>query len=435
MLLQLDLANHVGYWRFPGTVAFSRWLADCPWFTLGGVCALRLPGHSDGSAFSEAVERAVHGWDRGASGVYVNILNGSKVTSSLRKSLALQLGVHAEASTWQVRDALARLFAEKPTIIVVTPVVQDGRIDLWQEAAALRDEMSKTEFGPPLTWILMDNAIRRMDSRLAFDYTRGQPVFGVFDTPQRDVSARWNAYLHARLAWESGGDPAVAEAMFASLQPALRIGADEALEVGLNAWCRDAFLKATEQDRSALGDFLTGGAHHVAALASQGLLWRPPGSHSPQPTPWVARALLTVDDKHPRAWLLRAALVCVPLVNELLARCQELEHQIKSSVVSGGQAVTDPPDEVQRLWLRYLSGEDETTFYPLGHPAPPTDRADAWWFASLGQFLSDSNSPLGRRCNRSELSLSRLRNTLAHGHYLCWSHVCAMERIMIALGA
>lgn len=433
MLLQIELAGHAGYWRFPGTVAFSHWLADCPWIMQGGACVLRLPGCSDGVAFAEAAEHAIHGWDRGTSGARVETLDGPTLSSSLRDCVAEHVGIPPGASTWQIRDALARLFAERPTVMLVTPASPGSTVDIWQEATALRDEMSKTDFGPPLTWVLMDNALGRMASRVAFDYTRGQPVFGVFDTAQRDVAALWHAYVHARLAWEAGGDPGVAEAMFASMQSALPAGADEALEDGLNAWSSSAFANITEHDRAALGDALLGSADHLGRLASHGLLWRPPGSRSPLPTPWVARALLSAEPGHRRTWLLRGTLVCLPLANELLGRCQDLEHQIKSNAIADARTLTTPPEEIQQLWWRYRSGEDETTYYPVGHPAPPTSNDDAWWFASLGQFLNDRGSPLGRRCTRTEISLSRLRNTLAHGHYVCWRHVCAMQKVIETL--
>jgi hypothetical protein len=430
MLLHIELAGHAGYWRFPGTVGFAQWLADCPWFEQGGACVLHLPGRSDGRAFADAVERAVHGWDRGVSGARVELMDGGALRGDLRASVARHVGIPAEAATWQVREALARLLAERPTVIVVMPPAPDCAIDLWQEAAALRDEMSKTDFAPPLTWIVLDNALARTDSRVAFDYTRGQPVFGVFDTARSAPAALWSAYVHARLAWEAGGDPAVAEQLFAALQPALGLGADEALEQGLNAWSRNALDDIQKPERDALECCLRGSPERVDGLVDRGLLWRPPGSRAPLPTPWVARALLAASPDHPRAWLLRGVLVCVPLANELLARCQELEHQIKSNSVADAATVRPPPEEVQRLWQRYRAGQDETTRYPPGHPAPPTGIADAWLFASLGQFLREPGSPLGRRGTHSEHSLSRLRNTLAHGHYVCWSHVRAMQRIL-----
>lgn len=435
MLLQIELAGHTGYWRFPGTVGFAQWLGDCPWYSQGGACALRLPGRSHGLAFADAVERAVHGWDRGATGARVEMLDGAALRGSLRESLARRVGIPADASTWQVRDALARLFAERPTVIMVTPPSSGSGMDLWQEAAAIRDEVSKTDLAPPLTWILLDNALGRTDSRVAFDFTRGQPVFGVFDTATRDDAALWHAYLHARLAWEAGGDPAVADAMCSALTSALRPGADDALEAGLNEWSEKNYRELSAADRDGLEGCLRGSIGQLTRLVSHGLLWRPPGSRSPLPPPWVSRALLATEPGHPRAWLLRGALVCVPLANELMARCQELEHQLKSNAVADARAITAPPEEVRRLWLRYREGQDATTYYPVGHPAPPNAEGDAWLFASLGQFLHEPGSPLGRRCTESELHLSRLRNTLAHGHYVCWRHVRGMQQIIAALDA
>jgi hypothetical protein len=132
--------------------------------------------------------------------------------------------------------------------------------------------------------------------------------------------------------------------------------------------------------------------------------------------------------------LLRGALVCVPLANELLSRCQELELQVKAGVAGSPDVQTiGLPDEVRKLWDRYCSDQDQTTRYPAGHPSPPRGIEDAWTFASLGAFLREPTSPLGRRCTDSEQLLSRLRNTLAHGHYVSWLHVKMMKQTLEAL--
>jgi hypothetical protein len=436
MLLRVDLADHTGYWRFPGTLGFTAWLAECPWLADGGACVLRLPGRSDGFAFAEAACRTVYGWDAGNSHPRVEVLEGAEVQAGVREGVARRFGVSSEASAWQVREALSMLFAERPTVLVVTPP-DGGRgcCDLWQEAAALRDEMAKTAFGAALTWILSDNATVRLDARLGFDFTWGQPVFGLFDSPGTDESRLWNSYLHARLAWEAAGDPALAAAMIGGMPAAISIGRDDRLEAELNAWADAALAVLPEDVIIALQLFLDSGKDDGGRLASHGLLWRPPGSRHLTPAPWVARALLLgAPAGHPRCWLLRAALVCVPLVNELLGRCQELEQRIKAECSGLPPYVgQDLPEDIAQLWERFRSGDDETTVYPTGHPSPPVKRLDAWQFASLGQFLLDPRSPLCRRSSRSELTLSRLRNTLAHGHYVCWAHVIGMQRILDAL--
>ncbi len=433
MLLQVDLANHLGHWQFPGTVGFGSWLSECPWNAEGGACVLRLPGRSDGWAFADTIERAVHGWDRGASGIRVEILEGSDLSEGVRSALARRFGIPVEASPWQVREALSRVLAERPAVLVVNPAEEPIQRDLWQEVAALRDEMSKTDFGATMTWVLMDNALKRLDGRLSFDYTRGQPVFGVFETAASDDLARWNAYVHVRLAWEAGGDPAIAQDILDDILPKLRISDDATLETGLNTWSRKTLAYIREDDRRAFQDCLCVDRNSGGNLLAQGLLWRPPGSRSLAPTPWAARALLLSNSEHPSRWLLRASLVCLPLANEILSRCQELEHQIKSrAVVDTKLRFQEPPEEIMRLWRRYCAGRDETTVYPDGHPAPPIAMNDAWFFASLGTFLRDSCSPLGRPHTASEQRVARLRNTLAHGHYVAWSHVQHLQRILDA---
>ena len=123
-------------------------------------------------------------------------------------------------------------------------------------------------------------------------------------------------------------------------------------------------------------------------------------------------------------------LVCMPLVNEILSHCQDLEQQIKASISITPSETHAVPDDVNTNWERFRERRDETTRYPDNHPAPPDKPEDAWFFASLGQFLNAPESPLSRSYTDEERSLSRLRNTMAHGHYASWFHLKLLRKIM-----
>lgn len=433
MLVRIDLARHAGYWQFPGSVAFSNWLAECPWLGSGATCIARLSGRSHGRHFIQALTRELFAWDSGQSTPRVDILFGDDLDGDLERALATRLGVAEQAKAWEMREALARVLAERPAVLLIAPATAKPTLDLYQEAEALRDRISKSRFRGTLTWILMDNATGRLDGRRSFDFTRGRPAFGIFDTSTHTELNLWSAYVHTRLAWESGGNTAIASELDATISEQTAALDDDVLEHAFNTWSRARLADSDATTRDAFERFLERGTGDTRSLSEQGLLWRPPGHPSPVPVPWLSRALLNANNAHPRRWLLRNSLVCMPLANELLSICQAIEHHIKSNVAATAHQPEAPPEDLVATWQRVREGEDETTLYPRNHPAPPTTPADVWTYASLGQFLRPE-SPLGRHPSATERSLNRLRNTLAHGHFAGWHQVAAMRRILDALG-
>jgi hypothetical protein len=75
--------------------------------------------------------------------------------------------------------------------------------------------------------------------------------------------------------------------------------------------------------------------------------------------------------------------------------------------------------EAQDLRRRFAAGRlQENGYYPTDCPALPRD---AWSFASLGEILSLGGEPDGGATDAWKVL--RLRNALAHGHYVNWRAV------------
>lgn len=437
MLLDTELAGHTTPWLFPGGRGLAAWLADAPWAAEGGAAIVHLSGEDDGYGFMPVLEREIFGQDCGRNNVRVELISGAVPVAGLRETIFQWFQISPDATPWQAREALAQVFAARPTCIVCAPAALDLKSDPWNDAMDLLDELSKSAIPSTPIFILLDNKRQRLHGRRSFDFIRGKPSSSILDTEHATDISLWRAYLHTRLAWESGGDPSTAQAMNMAVIGKLRCGDDDQLEKALNDWAIEQWQAIPKKPAEQLGNCLsrpeaTSGqlACHAAELESAGLIWRPWGTARRAPVPWVSRALLGRYPQHQRRWLLRSALVCIPLVNEILSHCQDLEQQIKASILVAPGEAHAVPDDVERNWERFRRGKDATTRYPSNHPAPPDKPEDAWFFASLGTFLNAPESPLSRSYTDEETSLSRLRNTMAHGHYAAWFHLKLLREIM-----
>lgn len=133
------------------------------------------------------------------------------------------------------------------------------------------------------------------------------------------------------------------------------------------------------------------------------------------------RALLARGLVEHQVWALRHSLVCAPLASEILSSCMHVEAQIRTELHGKGE-MRLPSDETQRFYQAFANGTSETTVYPIAHPSRPDQAQDVWAFCSFGETLT-----LGPPLNKEPLSAYRkikdLRNSIAHGHYVCWAHV------------
>ncbi len=250
-----------------------------------------------------------------------------------------------------------------------------------------------------------------------------------------EEAAHWSAYLHHRAAWEAGGSLSYAMSLAGELEHAGSCD-DEELERRLQAHAeaRLANHPGAEvlRDRVGLGK----GAMRVdqarqrsldAELLSLNLLWRPPTMNSLHVVPWASRALLAMPAlPKKQVWELRPHLVCAPLAGEILSLCLQFESQIQNNL-HGRQDRSKVLPQTSENLQRFKDGGDNFIVYPQAFPAPPEGEDDVWAFASLGENL--------KSCPASAVSdlywnTLRLRNAIAHGHYVCWHHVSLILRML-----
>src|SRR5262249_43277242 len=258
------------------------------------------------------------------------------------------------------------------------------------------------------------------------DFTVGgpsDPVLG-FD------KELWKAYVHARLAWEAGGDLARAMAWDAQGVQRLGVGADDSLENMLNQGAEEEYrrLPAPMQARGqeAVKQVVKRVAKpNFAGLMESGAFWKPPGESGLRPTPWLARAMLRLNLAPEAAFLLRSCLVCAPLAREVLGRCFDLEARERAVGFANRGSLPPPPDAVERF-KRFNEKQADTgaEFYPADCPARPSD---PWVFTVFGEFLN--SLPYDRDRRNFTNGLRTLRNALAHGHYISWAVLTALRKL------
>lgn len=430
MLLDMALAGHETQWRFEGTIGLDRWLGAAPWAQDGGTCVLRLSGLDEGDALVEAVRRSVHGHDAGSTNVQVQTIYPETIAQGVLAGVADALGLAPGLGGWEARRLTAEALHRETRVFVAQPPATPLGTDLVQEANDLRDTLSKMDGHAPFTLVLMANAHSPSSSVVpSFDFRVGEPLYGVLEAARGTPAVVWPAYVHSRLAWECGGNPRQARMLSDRVAGRLRAGDDETLEVLLNEWARERLAEEPPERQTALwaaigapGGVVEPGV--AEALADQGLLWHPRGARTAWPLPWTARALAQSRRDHPAMAYLRSAMVCLPLAAELMARCQEIEHQLRGVLLRDtGNSLCEPSREAFNNWTRCLQGRDDIVRYPAAHPAPPVRPADAWMFTTLGEFLYTRGGPLKRPPSMMEMGLGRLRNAVAHGHHVGWLHV------------
>lgn len=212
----------------------------------------------------------------------------------------------------------------------------------------------------------------------------------------------------------------------------------------LNHEAEDAYSALRVEVRKDFVDYLSSSASNKAIsaasrreltrqLTNAGILWQPIGDVRLRPAPWAARAFLRGSEEidvrrriHP---LLKASLVCAPLAREIVSHCFDLESRVRSAhgTLGIGRPVSD---QCRNLWKRFQAEDpdSEVRYYPKDCPAWPDNESE---LASFGEFL---NTIKPFYCEEHHFSLLKLRNALAHGHYVSWHvirelrHIEKMER-------
>lgn len=445
MQLRVHLCGSEASWRFLESTRLDQWLAVCPWQLDGGVIGLRVSGARQAALAPAAITDQVRVRDAGASEVRCRTVSTGSPPTSAQHLLTDLLEIAPTLGERAALEALARSLDAQPHVFVIDATAWEGLqvSGFVDQALAIRDALRKLRARVALTVVVLHCLTVAPGRGEGLEVDLGAPAVAAIERPLGGTPATWRAYLHQRLAWESGGslDRALAwdeESRLADLAP----GADAKLEAGLNDQSRAGWRSLAPARRDAVmaavnygpenGETHRKHAQDVKHLIGERLYWRPLGTSQARPVPWIARALLLEGSALPARPLLRSCLVCGPLLRECVMRCLDLEAQVRA-IHHRDRASNGPEDDdrAARAFEAFQSGigSFDHQFYPAGCPATPPD---VWAFAEFGRFIH------GLRVTRTRGSvlheLRQLRNSLAHGHYVSYRSLELLASIERQLG-
>lgn len=434
---QVRLASRDLAWSFHDAGRLSSWIAASPWLSGGGILPLRVAGPRHAEHTRREIDAAVRSADAGASDVQVREVVGAVSPNTAASVLRDVLEVDVKNATDRRSvEAVADILAARSFVIVVDATTWSD-LEARQALEDLRTIGTATGKLAPraaLTSVLLHSGpLWAGGDELVCDV--GGPSTAFLDclglgAPEGTV---WNSYLHHRLAWETGGNLDRAYAWNDVVADrARRLGDDAGLEEALGALATEEWSTlAPEQRRAVLtvarGSHTEGRDRSMAELEHVRAMWRPGGPL--RVVPWMARAILITEGTPPLRSRLRWCLVCSPLRRELLARCLDIEGQVRAA---HGCDVAEPPEGAYDAWeafQRSLPGSD-ARFYPPNSAARPDG---PYSFVDFGGFLASVSLHEARLAACHKLRI--LRNYLAHGHYASWACVRELMEVQRILSA
>lgn len=329
------------------------------------------------------------------------------------------------------RDAIRTVLLDRHAVFVLYEQ-EPLEIQDWDRFVQQMEDMRKAVNLVGLCVIVLDTRSVVL-AQPTCDFTSGHLVHQVLEMADGvSESSMWQAYLHQRACWDAGGSLHRADTLSQRLALATPFDDNQ-----VEALLQDYACETMERSGSTelLVRYLKGSldvGRVTDELKAQHLLWRPPRVHGLCIVPWAARALLAQGLAEHHVWTLRHSLVCAPLAAEILSSCMHVEAQIRTELHGRGE-MRPPSEETQRFYDAFADGSSETTVYPPAHPSRPDQAQDVWAFCSFGETLN-----LGPPMNRESLAAYRkikdLRNSVAHGHYVCWAHVKQAAKVIRRFG-
>lgn len=423
MRLELSVAGFSAGWEFHGSPGFDSWAHERPWTGEGGICLLRtLSSAAAGLFFQSAcgLLRAANGDGRP---VLIKRVECGGAAGTPKQAVLRSLDVDPAASPFQAKETLGLRLSDHPVVLVISEV-EEVEAGSWYELALLIEHFGKSRRAVPLTVIVID-ARGLIAHEPSYDFTSGRCTHSVLSgAAQQEDAIVWRAYLHHRACWEAAGDPVEAQVLGDRLGM-IPIGQEAEVERSLLEFAT-VRAKISELESLRPTVMLAASRFHSAQrerarqhLKLGGCLWRPPGLQRYELTPWASRYLLSrpmpAQELIPR---FRHNLVCMPLASEIMSHCLNAESKIRMQLA--GKHVGYPGEKTADSHRTYCEGRHSSVYYPSGYPLPPDRAEDVWAFASLGEIMTacpPENVP------DALWETLRLRNAVAHGHYVTWLHV------------
>lgn len=415
MQIRVDLGGVSLPWRFRDTTPFERWLQERPWADLGGILTVRTSGSVHASLLADQLL-----WQQGLSDVHIT--TGVPAPSD-KEGFPIVSSIFEISEAVTRREALTKCAEElrrRPTLVVANASELGYTVAqrLSDELEQVREGVNKLPNAAGLAVVVLIGPAAA--SSPTIDLTQGAPVLDLGWASRERENEVWEQYSHARLAWEAGGDldrayrlredaEAVPAFNDASLESALNTAAS-AIQSGLSQDDNDTVSHALES-----GDW--------EPLLDRRLAWRPLGVGHARPAPWLARALLRGGASGGAAPVLCSSIVCVPVAQAVMTRCLDLEALVRSRFANRTDEATE---EAQSAYHRFRDGShSDRRFYPNGSPVLP--HVSPWSFANFGDFLRGLG--LRDRSYRMLKTLRELRNSVMHGHYVCYHTLLELRTI------
>lgn len=428
MRIVVRLAGATLSWRFKDSDRLGSWIDSRPWLGRSTVSVIRVADQEAADCLFAAVSDAVTAADRGATGVSCSLLDSSEAAAGgFKAAVAIYFGLSPTRTDLDLAAIIGREAASRPTIWLV-PQLRCERSRIIDETDQFLDLVSKIVPTSRLNVIYTDTPHFPLTGR-CFDLVVGSPVSGG-DLLTISEAILWPHYVHRRIAWEAGGNLSHAQRIAAAVESAsIGEGDDETLETVMNREAARGYsqLSSNEQAQILEGVRACVVIDNQKQITIRDKFWHPEQLPGATTIPWVARALLQLNPKRQFADFLRAAMLCLPISQELLVSCFLIETHIRSRV----RVPIDPPEfaSCHAKWNDFLAGGSlYSQLCPSSCPAAPTG---PWAFASLGEILAhEISKPSG---NDWRHRVRELRNHLAHGHHVGWEAIRLARRLACRL--
>lgn len=429
MNLQISLFGSTQSWNFSDDSGIRSWLQQTPWLEEGGFCILRLGNASEYESFSAKLRHEIMVFNDARSHVRLLHLSDSYTSEPLEQVISSFLGLSNFSERAEMLYEMAIQLKQEPLVLVIPPLEDIRTLAKWMRTTErLIDELRKLDPVGPLCAILFDASSEIEGNFADFDLRAGLPSTKELSVALQlpGESELWSAYMHHRLAWETGGTFLLArewaDEFFSEIPPE----DDDTFELQLDEASSQTLHKTPEviESTTAFLKAALGGYSARSELLSKGLraggLWKPPESLWLEIKPWVARAFLQ-DKRIPEASnLLKSNLVCAPLARFILQRCFDFEARLRAQLPI--QVSLLPDDNAQRYFEDF--SRTAAKFYPSHTHARPNLPS---FFITLGQIQRYLNIP--KRKKEAVNLLADLRNAAAHGHYISWASLKALKSI------
>jgi hypothetical protein len=437
MHLEVSLAGYSSTWLYRGARSFTAWADTRPWLREGGLCVIRCEAAHANDLMLSCIRRFLHGINGGERPLDVKQVECGGAQGTPVEALMCEFELDANISPFEARDRISNRLLDRSLVLIFTERAPTNPRD-WEHFVNLLEHFRKASKPLCLCAIIID--VRGIvHSEPTFEYMSGRASHPVLSDASTlgGGNGLWFPYLHHRIAWEAGGSLSYALLLSTEVEEG-GYGDDEELERRLQSYAENALTthpgrdvlvefvgcqNASDRDQASKRQLLT------TELFAMGLLWRPPAMNGFHVVPWASRALLKLSSlPKTQVWMLRHHLVCAPLAAEILSLCLKFESQIKTRLHGKQNDELISPKMIESH-ARFKAGNDDYVAYPNAFPLRPEREDDIWAFASLGENLKSCPSRFVADIYWDTL---RLRNAIAHGHYVGWTHVEMARRMLAA---